>query len=445
MTIAANRLKPERHAAWVAAPSALVGRALRSGTAEYVAAEGMNRCCRFLLLLMVARHVGAAGFGDWVIGVAVATVLSNAGDLGLATEITRDLATRPARLRLILQNLWVSAVVAAAASGVALVVMSLLLSDGDARTVLLCAGAGGVLESTALLLLAPLRAMNRLRAEAASRALQGASLLVGAVVLLATSGSAMQIAVLFPLVGAGSVLVAACVLTVHFGIVRPRADWSVLRALVGRSFPVLGTTLLFFVYFRIDAFILERIRGAVAVGTYGAAFNFVFGFAFVPLMFGRTMLSRFSASRDAVELRNLYRRSIALVLAFGATISLLLIALTPVFLGLYGASFAGARAPYVLLIVAHMLYLATNMHVQLLFSRGAAHVALGLTGGALALNIGVNLVLIPAFGSTGAAMTMIVSEATLLMATVLQTRRIIRAAGEASGEGAPLVTLCVAA
>ncbi len=414
---------------------------LRSGTTEYIAAEGINRCCRFLLLLVIAHHVGAAGFGDWVIAVALGTVLSNAGDLGLATEITRELSARPGRLRACLQSMWIAVLAAGGVSTLALGAVALVLSSGDARTILLCAGIGGVLESAALLLLAPLRATQRLRPEGAMRALQGVILLAGGLALLGTTGSATHVALLFTAVGGASALFAAGILALSFGVVRPRADWALLRTLLARAFPVLGTTVLFFVYFRIDAFMLERISGDRALGLYGAAFNFVFGFAFVPLMFGRTMMARFSASADSADLRSLYRRSVVAVLAFGMAISLFLLALTPAFERLYGASFAGARQPYLLLIAAQMLYLATNIHVQFLFGRTAAHIALGLTAAALVLNVGMNLVLIPAFGPTGAALTMIVCESALLVAMAVQAHRIVLLAGGARGESAPIEAL----
>lgn len=439
MTFGISRARGGRRAA--AASLSTISRTLRSGTTEYIAAEGINRCCRFVLLLVIAHHVGAAGFGDWVIAVALGTVLSNVGDLGLATEITRELSARPARLRAFLQNMWIAVLAAGGVSTLALGAVALVLSSGDARTILLCAGTGGILESAALLLLAPLRATHRLRPEAAMRALQGVILLAGGLVWLGTSGSATHVALLFPAVGAASALFAAGILARNFGVARPRADWAWLRTLLARGFPVLGTTVLFFVYFRIDSFMIERISGDRALGIYGAAFNFVFGFAFVPLMFGRTMMARYSAAADANDLRSLYRKSIVVVLAFGTAISLVLLALTPAFERLYGSSFAGARQPYLLLIAAQMLYLATNMHVQFLFGRATAHIALGLTAAALALNVGINLVLIPAFGPTGAAMTMIVCESTLLVAMVVQARRMLLLAGAARGESAPIEAL----
>ncbi len=412
---------------------------LKSPTARYVAAEGINRGGRFVLLVLLARHLGAEGFGPWILAAAAGTIVANVGDFGLATELTRSLASDPARRRAVLQNIWIAAASTTALSGAIVVAIAATLLEGDARTLLLCAGIGGALESASLLLLAPLRAMQRLTAESVVRALQGSVLLVAGGAILLASGPPMAVALLFPAVGAVSVGIAAVALVLHFGVVLPRADLTLMRSLAARAFPVLATTLLFFVYFRIDAFLLAGMRGDEAVGVYGAAFNFTYGLAFLPLTFGRAMMPRFAAAADASSLGRAYRRSMAVVVGLGAAISIALLALTPAFERLYGSGFEGMRTPYLLLIVAQFLYLATNMHVELLFGRSKGRAAVVLTAGALALNVALNLAFIPAFGPAGAATTMIVSESALLVLLLVVARQIIPAAASQENEsGAPL-------
>lgn len=410
---------------------------VRPGTAWYIASEGVNRGGRFVLLLLLARHLGAEGFGPWILAVAVGTVVANAGDFGLATEMTRALAADPARRRIHLQHIWFAATITVCLSGLLIVAAALAFFEDDGRTLLLCAGLGGALEAAAFLLLSPFRASQRLAPESVVRAFQGVTLLGGGAILL-SSASAMAVALLFPVVGIVSVAIAAGALVASFGFMQPRIEWAFLRMLIAPALPVFATVLLFFAYFRIDAFLLAGIKGDEAVGIYGVAFNLAYGLAFLPLTFGRAMMPRFAAATDAPSLESSYKGSMAVAAGFGVAISLTLLVLTPAFGRLYATGFDGIRTPYLLLIVAQFLYLMTNMHIGLLFGRSRGNTALALTAGALALNIAMNLVLIPAYGPTGAATTMIVSESALLIVMMMVTRQMVRSAGYAGRDaGAP--------
>ncbi len=406
---------------------------LGADSAWLMAGEAFNRGGRFLLLLLIARAVGAESFGGWVIAIATATILANAGDAGLALIVTRDIAADRTVTRRYLANLMtVTPVLALVLFGL-LAALSPLSPPGTSPLLLLVIGISGVLESTAYLLLAPLRAHGRSRPEGLLRAFLGTALLIaGGTALFVSQGRTDAIAPMFPLIAAVALALAVFAMVRSFGIIRPQFDAALMRRLFGSALPVFASTIVFFVYFRVDAFLLAYLRGEEATGLYGAAYNFAFGLAFLPLMLGRAILPRLAACKTTVTLRATYFRSAAITGLLAGGLSVLLAVSAPLFLSLYGSGFAGAQTPYLILIVAQGLFFFTHLNYMLIFARGRMRTGWALTLVALAVNLTANFLLIPPMGPSGAALAMVLSEAALLVAQVPIIRSLIGSSSDAS-------------
>ncbi|MCH7811019.1 MAG: oligosaccharide flippase family protein [Chloroflexi bacterium] len=162
-----------------------------SGPAGWLmAGEAINRGGRFLLLLLLARAVGAASYGGWVLAIAAATILANAGDAGIGTIAARDIAADRERTnRYYASLLGLTPLLALLGFGIVLV-LAALAPGGASRTLMLLAGLGGVLESAGYLLLSPLRGHGQFLSEGLFRAFQGMALLIvaGGAVLISRGG-----------------------------------------------------------------------------------------------------------------------------------------------------------------------------------------------------------------------------------------------------------------
>ena len=405
---------------------------LGADSAWLMAGEAFNRGGRFILLLLLARVVGAESFGGWVIAIATATILANAGDAGLSLIVTRDIAADRTVTRRYLANLITIAPVLALVLLGLLAAMSPLSPPGISPLLLFVIGVSGILESTAYLLLAPLRAHGRSRPEGLLRAFLGTALLIaGGAALFVSQGRTDAIAPMFPLIAAVALALAAFAMVRSFGMIRPQFDAALVRRLFGAALPVFASTIVFFVYFRVDAFMLAYLRGEEATGLYGAAYNFAFGLAFLPLMLGRAVLPRFAACKTAVTLRATYFRSAVITGLLAGGLSLLLAVAAPLFLSLYGAGFAEAQTPYLVLIVAQGLFFFTHLNYMLIFARGRMRTGWALTLVALAVNLTANFLLIPPMGPSGAALAMVLSEATLLTAQVPIIRSLLGSVSDA--------------
>ena len=175
------------------------------------------------------------------------------------------------------------------------------------------------------------------------------------------------------------------------------------------------------------AMLSEQVN-LVTLGTSGL----LFGLAFLPLMLGRAILPGLAACKTVVALRAAYFRSAAITALLAGGLSILLAVAAPLFLSLYGSGFAGAQAPYLVLVVAQGLFFFTHLNYMLIFARGRMRTGWALTLVALAVNLTANFLLIPPMGPSGAALAMVLSEATLLAAQVPIIRSLIGSSSPAS-------------
>jgi O-antigen/teichoic acid export membrane protein len=377
------------------------------------AGEALNRGSRFLLLLLLARALGPDRYGEWVIAVALATLLGNLSDAGLNLTATSAIAADKASTRKYVGNLWAAAGLIAFGTCALGIIAIWVLDTGI--SIILIVGLSGSLDGAIYMLLAPLRAHGKMKAEGLVRALQGSSLLLsGAMILAWVDGTAMAVAIVFPVVGLGCLALAGVSLILTLGYVPPEFDIRFLARAIGRSFPVLFSTAIFFVYFRIDVLMLGYLKGPGETGIYGAAYNLAFGATFFAVIFGRTRLASLAAAEFSDELRRLYRRCMSDLLRAVVSLSAGLLALTLVLVHLYGDAFASSRIPYLVLIGAQALLFFTQLNYITLIARGRGRIASILGLSALLVNVVMNFALIPPLGAVGAALAMIASESTLL-------------------------------
>jgi len=387
-----------------------------------MAGEACNRIGRFVLLLLIARQFGPEVYGTWILALSVATFLANGGDFGIATVVTREVAADLSRSRKYLAHVLAITPAIVVPGSAALLVSSVLMASATMLPLLILLGVGGILESATLILLAILRAHGRMQSEALIRAFQGTFLLAAGSLLASLGAAPLAIAGLFPAVALISTFVALWFLRRSLGLVAPALDLRFLAGMIRSGAPIFASTLAFFAYFRVDAFLLAHLKGEAATGLYGAAYNVAFGAAFLPMMFGRTLLHRFAATDSGSALRAAYAHGARTTALLAAGLSAALLVAAPFFRYIYGQEFSGAQAPYLLLVGAQLLYFHTHLNNVFLVALNRAKEVWCLVCAALVLNVGANLVLIPPYETSGAALAMIISESVLLVAQAVRVR-----------------------
>ncbi len=388
-------------------------------SAAFVCSNLARAAIGLALALVLGRGLGAARFGAWVLCTAWASTVTVVADLGFGVLLTRDGARDESDPAALLAGALVLRLMCAVPLAAGLAIAAPWLSaDADVvagvriAAVLGVAGAGYGCFG-ALLRSQPRWIATVLAIETACLALQvpaswwivsagrgvGSLLELATVVQLAQIGSALA---MWPFVfGAGR----------RSGASGPRQSFT---RLLRRALPFAASGLVANLQARVGPLMLGALGTPVDVGWFGAASRVgraiklapqaVLGGA-LPVLAGEYGRDRAVAARVSRTIeRGLEAASTAGVVVCAAAAPFLMRAI-------FGAPFAGA-APTLIWIAAGIVpALGNSARRVFLYAAGEEAVALRWSAAALALQAIGGGALIPAFGSSGAALALAIGEA----------------------------------
>ncbi|MCK9595149.1 MAG: flippase [Candidatus Omnitrophica bacterium] len=191
-------------------------------------------------------------------------------------------------------------------------------------------------------------------------------------------------------------------------LIRPefRIDLKLWKLIFQESWPLLLTALFIFIYHRIDQVLLLRFRGAQEVGAYAAAVKLAEMLSIIPVALKVSILPLMSAYfRDCPEkITRIYRASFKYLLfliiplaVWGSIFSGRIISL------IYGAEFAASGPALSILIWAEVFVFIGVVNNAILIATNKQILDPVFTGTSAAVNLILNLVLIPKYGFVGAA------------------------------------------
>ena len=373
--------------------------------------------------VVLARALGATSFGEFGGVAAIAAILVPFAPLGNGMLLVRDASREPALLRLA----WGGALAAVALFGsLALLVMvgvaQVVLPASISPALVITVGIADLIGLNLVTIAGQVyQASDRLRGTAVSAIVLSAARCGAAVGFVGLGGptTATRWGVWYLVATLAAALVTTLAAWRTFG--RPILDirGPLRRMRAGAYFSMSLSTAS--IYADIDKAMVARIGSLQAAGIYTAAYRVV-SFAAVPVqsLVAATFPRFFRHGADGgLGATTRYARSllrITVVYGIVATAALLLMA--PLLSIVLGAEFAPAE--HILRILACIL-IAQSMHLLLLNALTGADLQGLRTGvqlGVALLNVVLNLVLIPAFDTTGAAAATVATEFALLVVLV---------------------------
>ncbi|MFN2470668.1 MAG: oligosaccharide flippase family protein [Gaiellaceae bacterium] len=399
-------------------------------TAAQTAARITTLGFAFLATVLLTRHLGVDGYGDYTAVLVYVTLFVVFFDLGTYTVLVRELSQglgSPSELvgKALGLRFLLALVVAGVAAGLAPLLYG---SAGDER---LRAGIFIglffiVFSAVGTTFAAPFQARLRMDRPAASEVISQAFLVGTIVLLVAADASFESIIVAFVAAAAVNAAVLLAFLLREGGI-RLQVDWPFWRRLLVTSLPLGLALVLNTIYFRIDALLLSLLKESEEVGIYGLAYRFLematpFGYFFVASVF--PPLSAAAAAGDASLVRDLTQRSFDVL----AVAAIALVAAVTARAGdiaelVGGSEFVDAGTPLTIVIVGAGLAFVTTYFAYLLVAINRQRAILTLSAATLAFNVALNLVLIPPYGYVAAAAVATTSEALLLAGSLVLAYR----------------------
>ncbi len=175
-------------------------------------------------------------------------------------------------------------------------------------------------------------------------------------------------------------------------------------------------------YFRIDVFLLNFLKGQQAIGVYSAGYKFLDALMFIPASYNIVsipILNKIFASSKKLFFERIKRDFVFLSL-FGVVFSLSLSLFAPFFLRLFlKGDFYSSIAVFQIVIFALPLLMVTSIMLNGLYILKKAYVVIYLFLIQALLNLGLNLVFIPKYSYIASSYITVVSEIINLLLTVI--------------------------
>lgn len=381
---------------------------------------GLERICRLVVVIASAPLLGQAAFGRFVFASTVTTLLALGTDLGLGVWTTRALARDPGggaavvRVGLALRGL------AALPYTLAIAGVAWLGVRGETRGAIALLGVAALVNAFVDHFSAILRGYERFRDEAGLNASRAVLTALFGFAALRVGRSLGGLCAALTLASLGSCIYGIAIL---FRSGPPERAASrgmnrlLARSALRQSLPIWIAGFLSLLYFKVDTLFLRAFAGDAELGAYGAAYKFFEGAMIVPAVLLAVAFPRLSrAHRDPAVQRRIEWQLGVLLFALGFAAGAVcffggsaLVKLT------FGVDFRRAVASLdVLAFGLPLLFLNFGLtHFLLARDMGRATSLLSLA--MLALNVVLNLSLVPQRSGPGAAWATVLTEVALTL------------------------------
>jgi O-antigen/teichoic acid export membrane protein len=401
-------------------------RVVARNAAVRIGGEVLAKVASFAFFVTMARQLGKDGFGEFQFALALTGALIYVAGFGTDQLLAREVAREHGRAgRLLADAAAVKVLGGLLMLGVAAIVANLGSSDAEGRTAVYVVGVGTLLEVLSKSWHSIFQGYERFELASATLIIQRTlTAAVGIAVLLA-GGTVVAAAAVYAGGAAVAVLVAEWWLR-RLGVRRAPIAPAGWLPMVRAGVAIGLISLLITVLLRLDVTMLSFLADAATVGVYAVAFRLVEATQFLGWSMATAMLP-WLARTEA----NLAR---GFSLALKAVVSVLLpVGLAFVLFAhgmvdfVYGSAFESSVAPLQILGLMTVLYGVNALGSMSVIARYRPGTYAKLLVPVIAINVALNLILIPAHGAEGAAIAALTSGVLLAGLALWQAHTVIGA------------------
>jgi len=369
-----------------------------------------------LVGVLVARYLGPEQFGQLSFAHALVGMFAAVAGLGLQSIVVRDIVRDPAGVPVTLGTAAVLQLAGGLLAYLLLLATIVYLRPDDAlsRTIVAILGATLLLKAGEV---AGYWFESQVQSKYTVWVQNGVFLVFAAVKVALILAQAPLVAFVWAtLVEAAMVVCILVVVMNRMGQVASKMRVSIERAktLVKDSWPLVLSGVAIMIYMKIDQIMLGEMVGDEAVGIYSAAVRLSEVWYFIPVAIASSLFPSLLETRRKNKalyherLQRLYDLMVIISVAIALPMTVLA---KPVVMVLYGSAYLGAdvvfaihiwTGVFVFLGVASAKWFLAEDHQVLALKRA-------LLGAGV--NVGLNFLLIPKFGATGAAIATLSSYA----------------------------------
>lgn len=383
----------------------------------------------FVLVLYVARKLGVVDFGKYAFAKALLEILVVWADLGLTKLLIRDVARDREGLSSFLTDFFALKLVYTVLTlGVIVFITRLLGYGSEVRWIVYILGAAYLIHSFSGLIVSVFQGFERMEYGSILSVLRSVLVLTfGLIVLMSGYG---VVGLCFSVLAANVIhfVLTFYILRARFTIIFFRFHlnqwWRIVRE--GCSFGMGSVFVRIFA--RVDSVMLSKMIGMAVVGYYNAAYNIILVLMFLPGALSQAlfpMTSRYFET-DTNKMKKIFERSLKYSVLIGFPMATGLAVLAGPIIGmLYGATYAASASALKILSWTLALSFVTAMFGNLLNSANRQLCTTYNMMICAAVNVVMNLVLIPFYGFIGASVATVLTEVILVTLTYKAVRQYV--------------------
>ena len=384
-----------------------------------------------LLYVAAARLLGSVDeLGKFSFALLLGGVFETLMDFGLHQVTIRAVARDPSRASALLRHaLAIKMIWASAALAILVVTANVLRPQADVRFACYLIGGSLVFRSYMLTIRGVLQGLEHFGWDAVV-VLADRLLLLGCGLWALWMGTGLRgLAIAFVVARGTALAIAAGVTELRLGGVGFRYDAEVWRDLHRTALPLGFFLVVLNLYSYVDGVMLGYLRTDAETGLYAVAYRIYEGFTYGALALSAVLTPRLSALfvTDRAQHRQLAVGGVVGASALGAAIAAVGFAVaTPLLAFLFGAQYGAATPAFRILCVGlPVVFGIWILHaVAISVDRERLLLQTGLIG--LAVNVGLNLYVIPHYGPRGAAFATVVGEVVSMAALIAGLRSVDR-------------------
>jgi O-antigen/teichoic acid export membrane protein len=386
-------------------------------------------------MIAAGRVLGEVEFGKFAFALLLGGIFETTMDFGLQQVTIRAVARDPSRATSLLHHTLAIKLVWAFGTLAALVVTATVLrSEWDVRIACYLIGGSLVFRSYMLTIRGVLQGLERFGWDSlVVIADRGLLLALGLAALRAGTGL-RGLTIAFVVARGAALALAAAVTHSRLGGLGLRYDREVWRELHATALPLGFFLVVLNLYSYVDGVMLGVLRTDAETGLYTAAYKIYEGFTYAPMAIAMVLTPRLSAlfSINRPRHRLFALGGMATVLGLAVVVAGIGYTwATPLLVWLFGGPFGAATPPFRILCAGlPIVFVIWIVHaIAISVDRERLLLRTGLVG--LAVNVGLNLYVIPRYGGSGAAFATVAGEAVSLGVLLAGLRTVLVPAGGA--------------
>ena len=382
------------------------------------ASETLSKLLALATQIIAARYLGDKGFGVFSFAFSSTGILLIFADSGINMYLTREIARHPERSEACLNNALILK------TGLTLAVVLILATipwvssfDRETGLVLWAIGLALLITGYSDIYISVFRAFEKMRLVSLLTVTQRVLFFVLGTTVLLLGYKVVPLALAFLATAGLNLFLTRWRFGVCFNpLVKSetaQASINSIKEILIQSLP-LGVIILFtYVYFRIDAVMLYYLRGESETGWYSAAFKLVEALLLLSESVRNALFPLLSKTfgKEDGRFQQIWKQAIRYIFILGlpSAFGTAFLASRLVY-ALYGDSFQSAGNTLQILGLALPLLMLNSLSSYILISANKTKNILQAVGAGALFNIALNYLLIPAWGSAGAASATCLTE-----------------------------------